>query len=304
MALLAGTHYDPAAAVTKSMASLLAMTAMDTTNLRLTFTVPANGSVLVRLRGVIHGSSSLPQYFFGILEGASIKARVAPVMGVKDFTVNATDQITSEALFTVSGLTPGASLTWDAAYAVDINVASTGIKYGGPNNTTTNDAFGGFAFEIWEAPNLLASTIYDPTGGAMVTKSVATLIAMTALDTTNLRLTFTAPSSGKVMVRLKTLTRGPTTAAVILLGILDGSTVKFRQSPIGGCLNTAGVSARYLFEASGLVTGLTGGTSYTWDAAYGVEIVGAASNDLVYGGPDNTTLNDAGGGFAYEIWAA
>jgi hypothetical protein len=34
---------------------------------------------------------------------------------------------------------------------VETVVASTGLKYGGPNNTTTNDAFGGFAFEVWAA---------------------------------------------------------------------------------------------------------------------------------------------------------
>ncbi len=38
-----------------------------------------------------------------------------------------------------------------AAYGVETLVASTGLKYGGPNNTTANDAFGAFQFEIWEA---------------------------------------------------------------------------------------------------------------------------------------------------------
>jgi len=38
MALLAGVAYDPAAAVTKATSAALAMTAFDTTNLRVTFT--------------------------------------------------------------------------------------------------------------------------------------------------------------------------------------------------------------------------------------------------------------------------
>jgi hypothetical protein len=50
MALLAGVAYDPAAAVTKATSAALAMTAFDTTNLRVTFTAPANGKVLVRIR--------------------------------------------------------------------------------------------------------------------------------------------------------------------------------------------------------------------------------------------------------------
>jgi hypothetical protein len=50
MALLAGVAADPAAAVTKATSAAPAMTAFDTTNLRVTFTAPANGKVLVRIR--------------------------------------------------------------------------------------------------------------------------------------------------------------------------------------------------------------------------------------------------------------
>jgi hypothetical protein len=58
--------------------------------------------------------------------------------------------VTQEAAGVVSGLTPSASLTWDAAYGVETGVASTGLKYGGPNDTTANNAFGAFIFEVWE----------------------------------------------------------------------------------------------------------------------------------------------------------
>ena len=78
MGLLAGTCYDPAVAVNKVTTSLLAMTAIDTTNLRLTFTVPANGAVMVRLRGVIHGATTVPQIYLGCLEGSTIRGRVVP----------------------------------------------------------------------------------------------------------------------------------------------------------------------------------------------------------------------------------
>lgn len=54
-------------------------------------------------------------------------------------------------LFLVVGLTPNASLTWDAAYGVETAVTSTGLKYGGPNNATANNAFGAFQFEVWAA---------------------------------------------------------------------------------------------------------------------------------------------------------
>jgi hypothetical protein len=148
MPLLAGTLYDPAAAVSKATTSTLAMTALDTTNLRLTFTAPASGRVLVRLQGTLHGATTFPQIQLGVLEGATVKGRVTPA-GLMNGNLSATSFLTVEGLFVVTGLTAGASLTWDAAYGVETVVASTGLKYGGPNNTTANDAFGGFAFEVW-----------------------------------------------------------------------------------------------------------------------------------------------------------
>lgn len=150
MALLAGKAYDPAAAVTKATTAALAMTALDTTNLRLTFTVPASGNVMVRLQGTIHGATTFPQILLGVLEGATVRGRLAPA-GLINGTAAATTFLTVEALFPVTGLTPAAQLTWDAAYGVETLVASTGLKYGGPNNTTANDAFGAFVFEVWAA---------------------------------------------------------------------------------------------------------------------------------------------------------
>lgn len=150
MALLAGTLYDPAGSVSKSTASLLAMTALDTTNLRLTFTVPITGKVLVRLAGTLHGATTFPQIQLGVLEGATVKGRVTPA-GMANGNLAATTFLKVEALFPVTGLSPAASLTWDAAYGVETVVASTGLKFGGPNNATGDDSFGGFVYEIWSA---------------------------------------------------------------------------------------------------------------------------------------------------------
>jgi hypothetical protein len=147
--LLAGTLYDPATAVSKSTASLLAMTALDTTNLRLTFTAPASGKVMVRMAGCVHGATTFPTILFGVLEGATVRGRHSPIGGLKTTAV-ATAMVTQESVFLVSGLTPGNNYTFDAAYGVETIVASTGLKYGGPNNATANDAFGGFVFEIWD----------------------------------------------------------------------------------------------------------------------------------------------------------
>lgn len=126
------------------------MAAFDTTNLRITFTVPASGRVLVRVQGTIHGAATFPQVLLGAMSGATVVGRTAPI-GAPSGTALATTFMSVESLFAVTGLTPGASLTYDAAWGTETLVAATGIKYGGPNNTTANDAFGGLVFEIWEA---------------------------------------------------------------------------------------------------------------------------------------------------------
>lgn len=149
MKLLAGVHYDPAAAVTKATTALLAMTAFDTTNLRLaSITVPSHGMLRWRIVCVVHGATTLPSVLLGVLEGASVRGRLAPMVGGGNLI--ATGRYQLEATGLITGLTPAGSVTLDAAYGVEVVVASTGIKYGGPNNTTTNDAFGGIVFEVFD----------------------------------------------------------------------------------------------------------------------------------------------------------
>lgn len=150
MPFLAGTLYDPATANTAKLTSTnIAMTAVDTTNLRLTFTVPASGVVVVRLQTMIRGATttSAPVILLGVMEGSTVRGRIAPMMtlGPSGFYTPA------EALFVVTGLTPGASLTWDAAYGVETAVASTSLAFGGPDTSASSNGFGGFAFEIYAA---------------------------------------------------------------------------------------------------------------------------------------------------------
>ncbi len=148
MTLLAAKNYDPGTAVAKSTAALLAITALDTTNLRNTFTVPSNGAVAVRLAGVVHGATTFPQILVAVLQGATIVARRAPMLTLSG-TAAATTFAPFETMLLVTGLTGGASLTWDAAYGVETAVSGTAIRYGGPNNATANDAFGAFEFSVW-----------------------------------------------------------------------------------------------------------------------------------------------------------
>jgi hypothetical protein len=203
----------------------------------------------------------------------------------------------------VTGLTAGQSYTYDAAYGVEFAVASTVLKYGGPDDTSNTTAAGGIAFEIWDTPGLLAAAHYDPSTAASVSAAVSTVMA--ALDTTNLRLAFTAPSSGNVYVRLRGVVSATSSnGECVLWGILDGATIRFRMRGVGGITSNGGsqlVTDRRVYESVGLVSGLTPGTSYTWDAAFFADQA-AVSAVVEYGGPNNTTQDDAWGGFSFDIW--
>lgn len=302
--LLASANYDPAGAVSKATDTLIAMTAVDTTNLRVTFTAPANGKVLVRLKCNVTGATTYPRILLGVLDGATVKLRLSPT-GASMQTGAATVFMAQEATGLVTGLTPGNSYTWDAAYGVEVVIASTNIKYGGPDDASGGDAWGGFVFEVWDTAHLLNGLVYDPSSFANLTG--VSLKAMTAFDTTNLRLTFTTNASGigstSVLWRIHTQFHGSGTPGSWLLGILDGATVRARVAPTKATPSTSTTSSCEPLTACGVITGLTANTSYTWDAAAAVQVV-AGGGGAKWGGPNNTTTNDAFGGFVFEVWAA
>src|SRR6266404_6235505 len=78
MNLLGAAAYDPAAAVSKATSSLLAMTAVDTTNLRLAITVPVHGKVLFRIKCALIGATTNPTILLGVLNGATVVGRLTP----------------------------------------------------------------------------------------------------------------------------------------------------------------------------------------------------------------------------------
>lgn len=148
MDLLNAILYDPATVATHSTTALLAMTAFDTTNLRLNVVVPSHGFVRFRIVFQITGATTFPQVHAGVMNGSTVVARVTPTCTVCGTAV-ATTRLLCVADFVVPGLTPG-STNFDAAYGVDLVLASTSIKYGGPDNTTATDAYGAFVFEAWD----------------------------------------------------------------------------------------------------------------------------------------------------------
>lgn len=303
MSLLAGVHYDPATAVAKATTALLALTAVDTTNLRVTFTAPPSGNVLVRLRCAVEGNATSPNLLFGVLEGATVVGRQCPLASAVASATSSRNVL--EAMFVVTGLTAGSTHTYDAAYAVQLVQTTSNIQYGGPNDTTTDNAWGGFAFEIWDAANLLAGELYDP--GTLVTKALSAATALAAFDTTNLRLTVTAPGSGNILAKVRCGALGAANPfGQPLFGVLEGATVVARAAPNGGRTNLSANAAGvyHCYESEMLITGLTAGSSHTYDAAWGNEVAGTAGSQLQYGGPNDAAGADAQGGIAFELWAA
>jgi hypothetical protein len=149
MSCLGARLYDPATAAVKTCSTAIAMTAIDTANLRISFPVPPSGMVLVKEGVTLHGATTYPQVLLGVLDGSQVISRIPPVLGGGN--IAATTLMRAEISYVVSGLTPGSTTTWDAAYGVETTTAASALKFGGANTGTANNAFGAFQFEIWQA---------------------------------------------------------------------------------------------------------------------------------------------------------
>lgn len=114
-------------------------------------------------------------------------------------------------------------------------------------------------------PRLLGYTRYAPATDTTVETAEA---ALTALNTTNLRCSFVAPASGRVQVVVRGAARRG--AALQNLGILSG-TVAVAAWPYGLSDNAAVVGTTIKdgepFEFRSVVSGLTAGTTYSFDLA-------------------------------------
>lgn len=170
MNLLGAILYDPSSAATKACTSNIAMTAFDTTNLRLTVTVPAHGYIRVKMSCAIEGAATYPQIVLGMLVSSTVVGRISPQITINGTALSTTRAVAS-AEYVVNGLTPG-STVFDAAYGVEFLVAASNIRYGGPNDTTASNAWGGFQFEIWD-PRPLPTAVAGAAGGLQIAGSNA-----------------------------------------------------------------------------------------------------------------------------------
>ena len=110
-------------------------------------------------------------------------------------------------------------------------------------------------------------------GSTAYASSVTLPTAMTALDTTNLTLTFTAPASGKVLLRasFEFVNNGTYSSNVSSLWYAHGTTATITAAQQLLNFNGNSTGGEYVSNmrlvSEQIVTGLTSGQSYTYDLA-------------------------------------
>jgi hypothetical protein len=144
------------------------------------------------------------------------------------------------------------------------------------------------------AAALLASVEYNPASGVAKTTTSGTWVA---LDTTNLTASFTAPASGRVLVRLTANGRISSSSANLFWGLVTHSTT----TQVGDALNVTQNTLAGTIAAAMILSGLTPSTVYNLDWAFAV--AGTGTGSVFYGG--GTTINAGSTGPAIiEVWAA
>lgn len=121
---------------------------------------------------------------------------------------------------------------------------------------------------------LLAYTAYDPGTLANYTTTSTTFVDVNA---TNLAVTFTAPSSGKVLVRLTATCQISGSGATMDWSLRTGTTDLATNFRVAATVN---VEAR---SVPLIITGLTPGTSYTYKWSYR-RTAAAGTNVTIYAG--------------------
>jgi hypothetical protein len=113
------------------------------------------------------------------------------------------------------------------------------------------------------------------------------------IDAAHLIVTFTAPASGKVIVRLIAVT-GPGASGAAVLWDLRDSGGDVANSKVFVCSGT-GANANYAVDIP--MAGLTPGTSYTWKWGWAA---GSANTITMYG---TTATGAANSAFIMEVWS-
>jgi hypothetical protein len=139
--LLAASYYNPGTGVvTKTFTT--SFVALDTANLRATFTAPASGNVVVKVGGGrLTANNSNP--FFGVLEAAALLGSVFLALGSFQGTA-------FQASMKVTGISAG-NHSYDFAVADSNLVSATTLQYGFATSNYADGTAPAF-IEVWSAP--------------------------------------------------------------------------------------------------------------------------------------------------------
>lgn len=179
----------------------------------------------------------------------------------------------------------------DLAVATGADTASK-LAVGTNNQVLTADSTQATGVK-WATPSaggtaLLASKFHYPA----TLQNVATTSATWAdVDATNLIVTFTAPTSGAVIVSLSATAVGAASTE-INWGMRDGTTLI--ANSVGQMSYSGG---QYRMTHRFLVSGLTPSTSYTWKWAH-ARLTGGSTVNTLWGGAPGV------GGALIEVWSA
>lgn len=153
---------------------------------------------------------------------------------------------------------------------------------------------------------LLARAQSAPSTAGLYTVVVAAT-GLTALDTTNLVVTFIGPPSGAVMVRLQALVKQTAAAKSCYFGLVSTTGSPGTLAP-GSIVGLANVSVATpadfgpLTIMDQLITGLTPGTSYTW--YFAASCTTATDTTIIPQGSTTNTATPTGAPAMMEVWAA
>lgn len=247
---------------------------LDTTNLRVTFTVPDDGVVSIELEGMVDVAAST-EISWGLMEGGS--EVVGPVNVVYNAN-SATIQTTIRRTFVIAGLTPGETLTYDWAAARTFGAGVLNMYVGGTKGAGVMRVTG---------TALAAEPVPEPAASGGGVLAITTLNpddyeapeASTTLEDVDARLavTFTAPESGQVIVQLSAYAR-PTGSSMLSWGLRDSNDVEV-VAPVAIQVEATSPGLRH--QMTIVVPGLTPGNQYTWKWTH---VVDTGTGNTFFGG--------------------
>lgn len=249
--------------------------------IQCSFVAPASGSVLVRLTAFAQNNAvdEDANMYWGIREGGStVKGPRLVANGNPSGSAQGWGRT-----FLITGLTPGSNHTykWAAQHVEGGGHHGPWVIAWGGDGGGGGSNLGHAVMEVWDAASFLGLTHYDP--GSAVAYNTGTSVA--DIDATNLKVTFTAPDSGAVLVRL-TCTAYPTgTTGELYWGLREGGALVAGMAEVG---SGRPFIASQVIAKTFLIDGLSPGSvhTYKWAAKHVTDdwFVRYGGGDLDFGG--------------------